>query len=745
VSQLRAVFVAWSAAALAMAAVGGSGLTLAWAQSPSGGGGTAGAPSVEPKASLPALQAEVETGRRHLQQIEARVKAEADARRGEIAALDAQQRRLQEEIASRRQAEERLAAEAAAQVAAARRAVQRAEEQLAQARQRDAEAAELQRQAEARRTAQERASAAVSTAEKRVALVVGNADYIRVPLNNPVNDAVDLAAALRRLGFEVIERRNRGSDELKRDLVEFQDKLGPGAVGLFYFAGHGVQAGRGQNYLLPVGVDYRRERDAEVFGLEAGSVLRRMEESGAALSIVILDACRDSPLPAEGRSSASRGLGRMETPSGSLVAFATAPGTTADENRSGRNGLYTQYLLRAIEVPGLRLEDVFQQVRRDVERASNRRQSPEEISKLTSAFFFRPTQPQQRVAGPAETMGAAASQAPVSTASSSAPDPEVDLWELAKRRDNVASYEAYLRAYPQGRFAGTARGALEGLRPAAVATVPVAAPAPAAPVAAATTPPQPVVASAASTTATSTRRPGTVFKDCAICPEMVVVPAGRFLMGSPETEAGRSAGEGPRRWVNVGALAMGRYEVTQGQWRAMMGGSPSINKACSVTQLGSPLHDDCPVENVSWTDAQEFLRRLSAAAGHRYRLPSEAEWEYAARAGSTAAYPWGESFNAGRVNGGTATRPVGWFLANAFGLHDMHGNVMEWVQDVWNDSYSGAPTDGSAWLTGADPSRRVLRGGAWSGSPAALRSAARMGSPADTRNGMTGFRVVRDF
>jgi formylglycine-generating enzyme required for sulfatase activity len=88
---------------------------------------------------------------------------------------------------------------------------------------------------------------------------------------------------------------------------------------------------------------------------------------------------------------------------------------------------------------------------------------------------------------------------------------------------------------------------------------------------------------------------------------------------------------------------------------------------------------------------------------------------------------------------------VGWFLATAFGLHDMHGNVMEWVQDVWNDSYSGAPTDGSAWLTGGDPSRRVLRGGAWSGSPAALRSAARMGSPADTRNGMTGFRVVRDF
>ena len=152
-------------------------------------------------------------------------------------------------------------------------------------------------------------SAMAQTApDKRVALVIGNGAYARAPLANPVNDAADLSAALRRLGFEVMERRNRNSEELKRDLIEFQDKLGPGAVGLFYFAGHGVQAGRGLNYLLPVGRDYLRERDAEMYGLEAGTVLRRMEESGAALSVVILDACRDSPLPPEGRSSGSRGF-----------------------------------------------------------------------------------------------------------------------------------------------------------------------------------------------------------------------------------------------------------------------------------------------------------------------------------------------------------------------------------------------------------------------------------------------------
>ena len=226
------------------------------------------------------------------------------------------------------------------------------------------------------------------TAERRVALVIGNARYERLPLANPLNDAADLSAALRRLGFEVLERSNRNPDQMHRDLADFQDKLGPGAVGLYYFAGHGVQAGRGLNYLLPVGVDYRRERDAELYGLEAGVVLRRMEEAGTALSLVILDACRDSPLPPEGRSSGSRGLGRMDAPSGSLVAFATAPGSTADENRGARNGLYTQHLLAAIETPGLRVEDVFKRVRSAVERATNRRQSPEEVNKLTTDFYF---------------------------------------------------------------------------------------------------------------------------------------------------------------------------------------------------------------------------------------------------------------------------------------------------------------------------------------------------------------------
>jgi len=217
---------------------------------------------------------------------------------------------------------------------------------------------------------------------------------------------------------------------------------------------------------------------------------------------------------------------------------------------------------------------------------------------------------------------------------------------------------------------------------------------------------------------------------------MVVIPAGRFLMGSPASEAGRSTDEGPQRWVDVPRFAMGKFEVTQRQWEAVMGSNPSLFRACGP---------DCPVENVSWNEAQNFVRRLGQRTGQNYRLPTEAEWEYAARAGSTTAYFWGDGFDSGRANNGRETVPVGTYGANAFGLHDILGNVREWVQDVWHDNFFGAPTDSSAWMSGGDSSRRVLRGGSWFDPPQFLRSADRLGSKQDDRYINSGFRIARAF
>jgi len=215
---------------------------------------------------------------------------------------------------------------------------------------------------------------------------------------------------------------------------------------------------------------------------------------------------------------------------------------------------------------------------------------------------------------------------------------------------------------------------------------------------------------------------------------MVVIPAGRFLMGSTTG----ASDERPVRTVSLQAFSIGKFEVTQREWLAIMGSNPSYFKG-----------DTLPVENVSWNDAQTFVQRLSAQTGKRYRLPSEAEWEYAARAGSTADYPFGSDpsqlgqhawFN---ENSGGQTRPVGQKLANAFGLHDVHGNVLEWVQDCYNDSYAGAPTDGSAWERG-DCSRRLLRGGSWSSYPEFARAAYRFGNVATFRyTKFIGFRVAR--
>jgi len=210
--------------------------------------------------------------------------------------------------------------------------------------------------------------------------------------------------------------------------------------------------------------------------------------------------------------------------------------------------------------------------------------------------------------------------------------------------------------------------------------------------------------------------------------EMVSIPGGRFLMGSPLSEEGRESYESPQRWVNVPPFFLGKYPVTQGQYQEVMGNNPSRFKGASR-----------PVEQVSWEEATEFCEKLSQRTGRFYRLPSEAEWEYACRAGTTTPFYFGETITTDLVNYdgdytyGSApagvdreqTTAVGSFPPNAFGLYDMHGNAWEWCQDVWHRSYNGAPTDGSAWLSGGDSRYRLLRGGSWAFYPKNCRSAYR--------------------
>ena len=253
---------------------------------------------------------------------------------------------------------------------------------------------------------------------------------------------------------------------------------------------------------------------------------------------------------------------------------------------------------------------------------------------------------------------------------------------------------------------------------------------------------------------------------------MVVVPAGDFTMGAPDGEPGRYEEEGPQRRVHVRQFAAGKFDVTRGQWAVFVSATNrSSGEGCAVTRpdelnasaswrnVGFAQDDDHPVVCVNWNDTQDYLRWLSKRTGRHYRLLTEAEWEYAARAGTTTPYPWGTSPSHDHANYGAETccsglaagrdqwvhtSPVGSFAPNAFGLYDMHGNVMQWVQDCFASSYRGLPTDGSAYekvvtlrLTGelaymtgmTSCSYRLLRGGDWGDPPALIRSAARNFAP----------------
>jgi formylglycine-generating enzyme required for sulfatase activity len=227
--------------------------------------------------------------------------------------------------------------------------------------------------------------------------------------------------------------------------------------------------------------------------------------------------------------------------------------------------------------------------------------------------------------------------------------------------------------------------------------------------------------------------------------DMVSIPGGTFTMGSPETEEGRSDDEGPQHNVTVPSFFMGKYAVTQAQWQVVADRIPKVN----IDLNPKPSHfegDDLPVEQVSWLDAVEFCDRLSRHTGRTYRLPSEAEWEYACRSGTTTAYHFGDTIPSEYANYDIGkTTPVGSFkVANRFGLYDMHGNVYEWCQDDWHGNYKNAPIDGSAWVDGDrnGKSSKLLRGGSWYDDPRLCRSAYRRHVSPDVRNLFLGFRVV---
>lgn len=249
-----------------------------------------------------------------------------------------------------------------------------------------------------------------NAAERRVALVIGNGAYESGPLKNPVNDARDVADALRGSGFDVIFKENLDQNNMKRAIREFGTKIRNGGVALFYYAGHGIQV-KGVNYLVPVDAKVQTEQDVEYETVDAGFVLAQMDSAKTSVNIVILDACRNNPFARSFRST-SNGLAQMDAPSGTLIAYATAPGSVASDGGLARNGLYTQELLKVISTPNLSIEEVFKRVRISVRGLTQGKQTPWESSSLTGDFSFRQITSARREPLPAPNQ----SREPVTTA-----------------------------------------------------------------------------------------------------------------------------------------------------------------------------------------------------------------------------------------------------------------------------------------------------------------------------------------
>ncbi len=550
----------------------------------------------------------------------------------------------------------------------------------------------------------------------RLALVIGNADYpnVATPLVTTIPDARALAEELRRSGFEVELKMNLGKSDMQSTIDAFYGKIRPGMSVLFYFSGFGIQVDR-QNYLLPVNADPWNAATIKKDGISVDAVISEIHRKGAKVKILILDAARRNPFENRFRDR-PEGLASVNAPENTLTMFSAVPGKlTAD--RSGTNSVFVGELIKEIRVsnvpgaPSVTAEDVFNHLKVGIYRASNNEQIPWVASSLVEEFYFGTHTPGPR---------------PLSPPPEQRPPPSgVEI------KDNVPlSYQNEIALTEKDQF-----------------------------------------------------------RECAGCPEMVVVPEGEYMMGSREDEADRENKEGPQHRVRIShRFAVGKLKVTRDEFEKFVNetgystgdrcftledNKPEERAGRSFRNPGFDQDGKHPVVCINWDDAKAYVAWLSKKTGKLYRLLSELEWEYVARAGTKTPFWWGSSISTDQANydgnstygtSGSSTGrgqyrqktvPADMFKANPWGLYQVHGNAFEWVEDCWNETYQYAPSDDGIRMAGNWPgrtdsdvraggcSRRVRRGGAWNFGAKMLRSAYRDSRPALTRASNLGMRVAR--
>jgi formylglycine-generating enzyme required for sulfatase activity len=619
-------------------------------------------------------------------------------------------------------------------------------------------------------------------AERRIALVIGNAKYNDTTtissLTGPDNDATAMAKLLTDLGFEVVGgvQINLNRIPLKRAISDFLDEARAADIAVIFYSGHGLRVG-GYDYLVPVDAafldaDYIISDETIIYN----SFYQLAERKKPLTLIIFYDACRSEKLfgmPGIIRPPKTA----PDVPSGppALVStfegYATrAPGWAGGaRDFGGINSPFTQALLNNLGKRNQLLTTVWEKIKSDTLEITKQWQRPDSSVNLdgTPLILTKPA----GVAGPSTP--AALSETEIAQICMAF----ANNYSIAVTEELVQKY----RGTP--RLLSCAEARLKELKDAErkSQTASIQPPKPPAP---------PVTAV-----------PSRNFKDCTDCPEMVVVPAGSFAMGSNLETINllhsdrythsavkyKPEKEGPEHSVTIPkAFAVGKFEVTVAQFTSFVRATnyfDSIDSKCAIwsgkqwaiqsnrswENPGFQQSGSNPVVCVSWDDAKSYVAWLSRTTGKKYRLLTEAEWEYAARAKSTSLYSFGDDESdlcrwgngadqtlrqsvpsLGHLkfvscrDGYAYTAPVGSFLANSFGLHDMHGNVSEWTEDCTNENYVGAPDNGSSWISGRCD-RHMIRGGSWGTMFPGIRSANRPDQSSNARFDFLGFRVAREL
>jgi len=558
-----------------------------------------------------------------------------------------------------------------------------------------------------------------SFGENKTALVIGNGAYEHFPsLANPPSEARAMRTALESIGFEVVLLLDGAYDEMYDAIDLFERKLETrGGIGFFHYGGHGVQVD-GQNYLIPVDKAIPDERRTKSRSVNMSEIVDSMEASGTDTNVIILDACRDNPLPAATRSTNSRGLVKIDAPVNSIIVYAAEAGETAQD------GVFTPILVKYIKERGLEITDMMKRVRSEVRQATGGTQRPGEYSMLETDVYLAGTADySEPVRKPGFSVEQSYGHIRISVAEAGTLYTDgikqglVEAGNTASVTNLTTGEHKIEMRYPTGR----------------------------------------IEIKEVTVERDQTSDVTFTYNSIAVVPDdFALVEAGSFTMGSPESEPDRNIGETQHEVRITRDFIISKYEVTQAEYMRLMGVNPS--------DPDRGIGYNNPVNRVSWYDAVEYCNERSREEGltpcysgsgyefkcdfsaNGYRLPTEAEWEYAARGGNESlGYVYAGSNIFGSVgwhreNSGMKTQSVGRKEANELGIFDMSGNVWEWCWDYSEDYSAAAVTD----PTGpADGSTRVKRGGDARGYISYGRAAMHSSMSPTIETGSQGFRVVR--